>query len=90
VPHGSSGADAITVKPANGFASAVSFAASNLPAGVTASFSPSSSATSSTLTLTAASTATPGTYSITIVATAPGSNSSSSFNEATTITLVIS
>jgi len=90
VPHGSSGSDVITVKPLNGFNGAVSFSVANLPAGVTASFSPTSSATSSTLTLTAASTAKPGTYSFTVVATAPGSNSSANFNEATTITLVIS
>ncbi len=90
VPHGSSKTDVITVKPANGFTSAVSFAASNLPTGVTASFSPASSASSSTLTLTAASTAKPGTYTITIVATAPASGNSNSFTETTTITLVIS
>ena len=90
VPHGSSGADVITVKPASGFTAAVSFAASNLPAGVTASFSPSTSATSSTLTLAAASSAKPGSYTITITATAPGSGSSNSFTETTTITLVIS
>jgi hypothetical protein len=90
VPHGSSGTDVITVKPANGFASAVSFAASNLPSGVTASFSPASSASSSTLKLAAASTAKTGTYTITITATAPGSGNSNSFTETTTITLVIS
>jgi uncharacterized membrane protein len=90
VPHGSSKTDVITVKPANGFTSAVSFAASNLPTGVTASFSPASSASSSTLTLTAASTAKPGTYTISIVATAPASGNSNSFTETTTITLVIS
>jgi hypothetical protein len=90
VPHGSSGTDAITVKPANGFTSAVSFAASNLPTGVTASFSPASSASSSTLTLAAASSAKAGTYTITITATAPGSGNSNSFTETTTITLVIS
>jgi len=90
VPHGSSATDVITVKPANGFSSAVSYAASGLPAGVTATFAPTSSATSATLTLAAASTAKPGTYSITIAATAPGSNSSASFYETTTITLVIS
>ncbi len=90
VPHGSSGTDVITVKPANGFASAVSFAAANLPSGVTASFSPSSSASSSTLTLAAASGATPGTYTITVTASAPGSGNSNPFTESTTITLTIS
>jgi hypothetical protein len=89
VTHGSSNTDKITVKPANGFASSVSFAASNLPAGVTASFAPASSASASTLTLTAASTATKGTYTITITATAPGSGNSNSFTESTTISLVI-
>ncbi len=90
VPHGSSGKDVITVAPANGFTSAVSFAASNLPTGVTAGFSPASSASSSTLTLTAASSAKPGSYTITITATAPGSGNSNSFTETATITLVIS
>ncbi len=90
VPHGSSGTDAITVKPANGFNSAVSFAASGLPTGVTASFSPSSSATSSTLTLAAASSAKPGSYTITITATAPGSGNSNSFTQTTTLSLTIS
>jgi hypothetical protein len=89
VPHGSSGTDVITVKPANGFTSAVSFAASNLPSGVTASFSPASSASSSTLTLAASSSAKPGNYTVTITATAPGSGNSNSFTETTTITLVI-
>ncbi len=90
VPHGSSGTDVITVKPANGFSSAVSFAASNLPTGVTASFSPASAASSTTLTLAAASSAKAGTYTITVTGTAPGSGNSNSFTETTTITLVIS
>src|SRR5205823_12494072 len=40
VTRGSSGNSTITITPANGFNSSVSLAASGLPSGVTASFSP--------------------------------------------------
>jgi hypothetical protein len=90
VARGSSASDSISVTPANGFSTAVSFAASNVPAGVTTTFAPGSSASKSTLTFTAGSTATPGTYTVTIVATAPGTGNSNSFSETTTISLVIS
>lgn len=54
--------DAITLTPIDGFAGAVSFSISGLPAGVTAAFSPTSVTTrgATTLTLTAGSTAATG------------------------------
>jgi hypothetical protein len=60
VTQGASATDAITVTDEGGFTGAVSFTATGLPNGVTASFSPTSSATSTMLTLTASSTATTG------------------------------
>jgi hypothetical protein len=90
VGRGSSASDSITVTPSNGFSAAVSFAASNVPAGVTATFSPASSASKSTLTFTAGFSAKAGTYTVTIVGTAPAANNSNGFTQSTTITLVIS
>jgi hypothetical protein len=62
VPQGGTNTSTITVNPSNGFAGSVSLAASGLPGGVTASFSPTSATptTSSVLTLTAASSAATG------------------------------
>jgi len=69
VVAGSSGTDTISVTDISPFTGSVSFAASGLPTGVTASFSPTSSATSSVLTLTASSTAAAGTSTVTITGT---------------------
>jgi hypothetical protein len=69
IAQGSSGTDTITVTDVSPFTGSVSFAASGLPSGVTASFSPASSTTSSVLTLTASSTATAGTSTVTITGT---------------------
>jgi len=66
---GASGTDTITVKDTGTFTGSVSFAASGMPTGVTASFSPTSSATSSVLTLAVAATTVAGTYPITITGT---------------------
>jgi glucuronoarabinoxylan endo-1,4-beta-xylanase len=60
VTQGSSATDTISVTPAGGFTGSVTFAASGLPSGVTAAFSPASSTSSSVLTLTASTTATTG------------------------------
>ena len=59
----------IAVNPLNGFLGAVVLAATGLPSGVAASFSPASAATTSTLTLTASSLAAAGTSNITITGT---------------------
>lgn len=69
IAAGASGVSTITVSPQQGFSGAVSLAASGLPTGVTASFSPASAATSSTLTLAASSSATAGTSTVTITGT---------------------
>ena len=60
VTQGSNATDTITVTDENGFSGSVTFTASGMPSGVTASFSPTSSTSSSVLTLTASSTATTG------------------------------
>ena len=67
---GASGAAPIYVNPQYGFTGSVSLAASGLPSGVTASFSPNPVATgSSILTLTASNTAASGVYTVTITGT---------------------
>jgi pseudomonalisin len=66
----------LTTKAAGGFSSAISFAVSGLPSGVTAEFSPSKLAApgsgSSTLTLTASKTATLGAAKIQVTVTGSG------------------
>jgi subtilase family serine protease len=69
VVQGSSSTSVITVTPRNGFTGSVALAASGLPAGMTASFSPASTAGTSTLTLSAGSSAGLGTAAITITGT---------------------
>ncbi len=66
IQQGASGASTITVTPENGFSGSVSLSASNLPSGVTASFSPSSTSGSSTLTFTAGSGTALGTVNVTV------------------------
>jgi hypothetical protein len=75
INQGASGTSTITITRTGGFASAVSFTASGLPSGVTASFNPSTtstSGTSSVLTLTASGTATTGNSTVTITGTGGG------------------
>lgn len=69
VNKGAVGRSTITVTPTGGFTGSVSFSASSLPTGVTASFSPTSSTTSSRLGLRVGTSAVPGTYSITVTGT---------------------
>src|SRR6266436_4732102 len=64
VARGSTGTSTITINPTRGFTGTVSFSASNLPTGVTATLSPNSSTSGSTLTLTVGSSATTGTFSV--------------------------
>ncbi|HXN94269.1 MAG TPA: hypothetical protein VN879_07185, partial [Candidatus Acidoferrales bacterium] len=64
VARGSTGTSTITINPMRGFTGTVSFSASSLPTGVTATFSPNSSTSGSTLTLTVSSSATTGTFSV--------------------------
>ncbi len=81
--QGASGNSTITVSPVNGFTGTVALAASGLPAGVTAAFSPASTTGTSTLTLTASSTATAGTSTITVTGT------SGTLSATTTIALTV-
>ncbi len=69
VAPGASGTSKITVSDQQGFSGAVNLAASGLPAGVTASFSPASAVTTSTLTLIASSSAAATTATVTITGT---------------------
>ncbi len=87
IATGSSSAITVTTTAQTGFDSAIALSASQLPAGVTAAFSPSTIAApgngSSKLTLSVASNATPGTYSITITGTG------GSVTESTTVSVLI-
>jgi xyloglucan-specific exo-beta-1,4-glucanase len=83
VAAGSSSTTAIAVAPSGGFSGSVTFSASGLPAGVTASFSPASSATGTTLTLTAASSAAATTVPIVV------SGASGTLTRSTTINLTV-
>lgn len=86
VNQGASGTSTITITRLNGFAGAVSFTASGLPSGVTASFNPATtttSGTSSVLTLTASSTATTGAATVTVTGT------SGSTTETTSVALTV-
>ncbi len=69
ITQGGSGTSTITVTDLGGFSGSVSLAASGLPSGVTAGFSPNPTTSSSTLTLTASATATTGTATVTITGT---------------------
>ncbi len=76
VAPGAKATSAITTTVSGGFSSAISLAASGLPTGVTAAFSPASitapGSGSSTLTLTVGSSTKAGTYTVTVTATGGG------------------
>ncbi len=80
---GASGTSTITITPVDGFSGSVSLAATGLPKGVTAAFSPNPATSTSTLTLTASKTAKAGTATVTITGT------SGSLSATTTITLTV-
>ncbi|MGA9508192.1 MAG: protease pro-enzyme activation domain-containing protein [Candidatus Sulfotelmatobacter sp.] len=81
---GASGTSTITVNDVSGFTGSVSLAASGLPTGVTAAFSPNPTTGSSTLKLTASTSATTGTKTVTITGT------SGSLVATTTLALTVS
>ncbi|MGA6980634.1 MAG: S53 family serine peptidase [Candidatus Sulfotelmatobacter sp.] len=89
IAQSGSGTSTITVTSTNSFNSAVTLAASGLPAGVTAAFStnpvtpPANGSVNSTLTLTASSTATTGAVTVTITGT------SGSLSHTATIALTV-
>lgn len=86
VVQGSSGQYTVTVGAVNGFNGTVTFSASGLPSGASASFSPGSVTGSgpSTMTVTTATTTPPGTYTITITGT------SGSTAHSTSVSLTVS
>ena len=73
----------VGVTDINGFTGTVTFSAANLPAGVSATFSPTASTTSSNITFTLLSTVTPGTYTVTI------NGVSGSLHHSATVTLFV-
>ena len=83
VVQGHNGASTITITPSNGFNGSVMFSASNLPGGVSASFSPNPSTNSTTLTLTVSSSANTGTFNVTVTGTS--GNLSHSVNVSLTV-----
>ena len=83
VLQGALSTSGITVAGVSGFNGSVSLAASSLPSGVTASFSPNSTTGSSVLTVTASSAAAVGTYNVTITGT------SGSLTAAATLVLTV-
>ena len=84
IVQGTNGTVAIAITRTN-FAGAVTLAAENLPAGVTAAFSPNSTGgTASTLTLTASASATIGQVTVTVRGTASGLA-----DRTTTVTLTV-
>jgi kumamolisin len=80
---GAAGTSTISVTDLGGFTGSVTLAASGLPSGVTASFSPNPTTSTSTLSLTASSTATTGTATVTITGT------SGSLMASTTLSLTV-
>jgi len=84
VQGGASATTSIAVTDQGGFNGSVSFAASGLPSGVTASFNPSSSNSATTLTLSASSAASAGRATVTITGT------SGSVSASTTLSLTVS
>src|SRR6267378_656228 len=83
IVQGTSGFSAITASPRNGFTGSVTFSASGLPSGVTASFSSNPDPASTTLTFGAGATAAIGTFTVTITGT------SGSLSSTATITLTV-
>ena len=84
LPQGGSGTSAIIVAPTNGFSGTVSLAASGLPAGVTASFTPATASNPGAITLTASKTTGAGNATVTVTGT------SGNLTSTTTIALSIS
>lgn len=82
--QGQSATDAVTITPINGFTGTVSFSASGLPAGATATFAPASSTSGTTLTLATAPTTPTGTTQFTVTGT------SGSLVVTTTVNLTVS
>ena len=79
MPRGGNSQATITVNPLNGFTGSVSFAANNLPVGVSAAFSPAAAADVTTLTLTADGAAALGSANVTVTGTNGGTTHTTPF-----------
>jgi hypothetical protein len=82
---GSNTSSALTVTPQNGFTGSISFAASGLPKGVTASFTPATVTSPGTLALIASAAATAGTSTVTVTGTAGALKSTTTVSVTTTV-----
>jgi len=80
IGQGTTGETKIVIDPKYGFTGSVSLAASSLPKGVTASFSPNPGTQNSTLTLNVGSTAPAGTQSVTVTGTSGSQSASTTFS----------
>jgi uncharacterized membrane protein len=80
INQGASGTSTVNVNPQYGFTGSVTLAASGLPSGVTASFSPNPATGSSVMTLTAANPSTPGTFAVTITGTSGNATASTTLS----------
>ncbi|HEX2686262.1 MAG TPA: M4 family metallopeptidase [Kofleriaceae bacterium] len=83
VVQGTSTTYTVTETPSGGFTGSVTLAASGLPTGATAAFSPNPTTGTSTLTVTTATTTPTGSFTITITGT------SGTLSHTTTVTLVV-
>lgn len=83
VTQGASTTYTVTETPSGGFTGSVTLAASGLPTGATAAFSPNPTTGASTLTVTTATTTPTGSFTITITGT------SGTLSHTTTVTLVV-
>ncbi|HYI12563.1 MAG TPA: FG-GAP-like repeat-containing protein [Thermoanaerobaculia bacterium] len=83
VARGGSVSYTVTIAPSNGFAGTVTLAATGLPSGASATFTPPSTTSSSSLLVTTAGTTPTGAYSVIVT------GSSGAFQRATTATLSV-
>lgn len=81
---GTAASTTITVAGKNGFSGSVGLAATGLPSGMTASFSPASTSTTSVLTLTAGASTAAGTYTVSVAGT------SGTLSSTTSLTISVS
>jgi hypothetical protein len=85
IVRGNSTTSTVTVLPAGGFTGSVTLSATELPAGVTATFNPVTTTGTSTLTMTASSSAALGTSAVQIMGTSAGCCTSyTTFNQTVT------
>ncbi len=87
--QGKSATTGITIVPANGFTGTVSFSATGLPAGTSATFTPASSTLGTTLTLGAGASTPVGNYMVNITAMSPATATAPALTVSASVTLVV-